>query len=85
VRTQFEIFPSEGGWSLLFWKPLLQQFQAVHDYNDDTLMIPSDGEWSTLVNEYGKKCKAGSQLLTESEETSRGDDNPPRGKFHHQM
>ena len=40
-------------------------------------MIPSDGEWSTLINEYGKECKAGSQLLTESEETSRGDDEPP--------
>src|ERR1700685_3165837 len=77
VRTQFEIFPSGGGWSLLFGKPLLQQFQAVHDYGNDTLMIPLDGEWSTLTNEYGREYTAGSQLLTESKETSRGDDDPP--------
>jgi len=50
VRACFEIFPSGGGWSLLFGKPLLRQFGAIHDYGTDTLMIPSNGEWTTLVN-----------------------------------
>jgi hypothetical protein len=54
ARAGFEIFPSGGGWSLLFGKPLLQQFQAVHDYSNDTLMIPLNGSWSTLVNEASK-------------------------------
>ena len=58
-------------------KPLLQQFQAVQDYGDDTLMIPLDGEWSILANEHRRGGTAGSQLLTESKETSRGDDKPP--------
>jgi hypothetical protein len=54
ARAGFEIFPSGGGWSLLFGKPLLQQFQAVHDYGNDTLMIPLNGGWNTLTNEASK-------------------------------
>src|SRR5882762_1075390 len=40
-------------------------------------MIPLDGKWNVLANEHGRRCTAESQLLTESEETSRGDDEPP--------
>src|SRR5882762_5174435 len=54
VRTAFEIFPSGKGWSLLFGKPLLQEFEAVHDYKRDTLHIPHDGSWATLPNQCGK-------------------------------
>ena len=50
VRACFKNFPSGGGWSLLFGKPLLRQFGAIHNYGTDTLMIPSNGEWMTLVN-----------------------------------
>ena len=32
VQATFEIFPSGKGWSLLFGKPLLQKFGAVHNY-----------------------------------------------------
>jgi hypothetical protein len=39
-------------------------------------MIPLDGEWSTIVNEYGKGPMAGSQFLMESKKTSRGDGKP---------
>jgi hypothetical protein len=45
ARAHFEIFPSGGGWSLLFGKPLLQQFEAIHDYSNDTLMIPMTIKW----------------------------------------
>jgi hypothetical protein len=51
VEGSFEIFPSGGGWSVLFGKPLLQQFKAVHDYENDTLKIPVNGEWTTILNE----------------------------------
>jgi hypothetical protein len=37
----------------LFGKPLLKQFKAVHDYETDTLMIPQDGVWTTLINKLG--------------------------------
>jgi hypothetical protein len=50
AHAGFEIFPSGGGWSLLVRKPLLQQFKAIHDYSDDTLMIPLmevGAPWST--------------------------------------
>ncbi|KIM92457.1 hypothetical protein PILCRDRAFT_57292, partial [Piloderma croceum F 1598] len=39
ANGSFEVFPSGGGWSLLFGKPLLRAFKAVHDYENDTLKI----------------------------------------------
>jgi len=50
VNGSFEVFPSGGGWSLLFGKPLLRAFKAIHDYNDDTLKIPRNGDWTVLTN-----------------------------------
>jgi hypothetical protein len=52
VKAAFEIFPSGGGWSLLFGKPLLWAFQAIHNYEDDTLRIPRDSDWTILTNKY---------------------------------
>ena len=54
ARSAFEVFPSGNGWSLLFGKPLLKQFGAVHDYAKDTIHIPSNGAWETLFNECGE-------------------------------
>ena len=31
VKVTFKIFPSRGSWSLLFGKPLLQAFKAIHN------------------------------------------------------
>jgi len=78
ARASFEIFPSGGGWSLLFGKPLLEQFKAVHDYSNDTLSIPLNGEWQTLVNECGK-ATANDELSLSGEHRNilRGDDKPP--------
>jgi len=55
ARTGFEIFSSGGGWSLLFGKPLLRQFRAIHDYGEDKLMIPLNNQWTTLVNKHGNE------------------------------
>ena len=51
VNSSFEVFPSGSGWSLLFRKPLLNKFRAIHDYGKDTVHLPkSDGGWDILVN-----------------------------------
>ena len=39
----FEIFNSNGAWGMLFGKPLLKAFNAVHDYSEDTIRIPQKG------------------------------------------
>jgi hypothetical protein len=52
ANGSFEVFPSGGGWSLLFGKPLLRAFKAVHDYENDTLKIPHNGNWTVLTNKY---------------------------------
>ena len=51
VKSSFEVFPSGGGWSLLFGKPLLEQFRAMHDYENDIIHIPKDNrESETIAN-----------------------------------
>jgi len=72
VKESFEIFPSGGGWSLLFGKPLLRKFKAVHDYGNDTIKIPQNGRWSTIVNACTNTNFAG-----ESANIVRGEDNSP--------
>jgi len=72
VKGSFEVFPSGGGWSLLFGKPLLRKFEAIHDYGDDTLKIPLDGKWSTIINACTSTNFAG-----ENANTVQGEDNSP--------
>jgi hypothetical protein len=36
----FEVFDSGGAWALLFGKPLLEAFEAIHDYKADFLWFP---------------------------------------------
>ncbi|KAF8198661.1 hypothetical protein K438DRAFT_1583890, partial [Mycena galopus ATCC 62051] len=38
-RGRFEIFDSRGAWALLFGKPLLEEFDAVHEYRPDKLHL----------------------------------------------
>ena len=54
IQTAFEIFPSGKGWSLLFGKLLLWEFEAVHNYKQDTLHILHNGSWTTLPNKCGE-------------------------------
>src|ERR1700683_4999816 len=70
VKGSFEVFPSGGGWSLLFGKPLLEKFKAIHDYESDTLKIPLNGKWSTLIN----VC-AEPGFARESANVLKGEDN----------
>jgi hypothetical protein len=39
----FEVFDSNGAWSVLFGKPSLKRFKAIHDYDVDTVTI-RDGD-----------------------------------------
>jgi len=52
VRTNgtFEIFASGGAWNVLFGKPLLQAFDAIHEYTMDTITLHSnDSEPATII------------------------------------
>jgi hypothetical protein len=48
----FEVLNSNGAWALLFGKPLLETFSAVHDYSRDIIRIPKEKEWITLENQF---------------------------------
>ncbi|KAF8814736.1 hypothetical protein BYT27DRAFT_7010969, partial [Phlegmacium glaucopus] len=50
-KGTFEIFNSNGAWAMLFGKPLLEAFNAVHDYAEDVIHIPHGKEWVTLENQ----------------------------------
>lgn len=50
AEGEFEAFNSGGGWAVLFGKPLLQRFQAVHDYHTDMVSIQSDNKSAILHN-----------------------------------
>lgn len=41
TTAAFEVFPSGGSWKVLIGKPLLHQLQAIHDYSNNTITIPS--------------------------------------------
>ena len=69
MHATFEVFPSGKGWSLLFGKPLLQDFEAVQDYKRDTLHIQHGNSWTTLSNQCGE--------IESSEEDSGGAETPP--------
>ncbi|KZP12540.1 hypothetical protein FIBSPDRAFT_677349, partial [Athelia psychrophila] len=38
-EVELEVFPSGGAWKLLFGKPLLEKFGAMHDYITDEILI----------------------------------------------
>jgi hypothetical protein len=48
----FEIFDSNGAWSVLFGKPLLKKFKAVYNYDPDIITIPKGNNWTTLQNQH---------------------------------
>ena len=63
----FEIFKSNGAWAMLFGKPLLQTFNAVHDYSEDVIRIPqvkTEGtEWVVLGNQFSNVQGVAEKLL----------------------
>ncbi|KAJ7158279.1 hypothetical protein C8R43DRAFT_1124887 [Mycena crocata] len=51
----FEVFDSGGAWAVLFGKPLLESFEAVHDYKADVLWLPPATiaeRWKSLPNQF---------------------------------
>lgn len=49
---EFEIFRSGNAWALLFGKPLLEEFRAVHDYGPDVIKFPGEGEPVWIQNQF---------------------------------
>jgi RNase H-like domain found in reverse transcriptase/Reverse transcriptase (RNA-dependent DNA polymerase) len=50
----FEVFKSNNAWAMLFGKPLLQAFNAIHDYTEDTIRVRKKDkeEWAVLENQF---------------------------------
>ncbi|KAG6904159.1 hypothetical protein DXG01_012179, partial [Tephrocybe rancida] len=61
----FEVFESGGAWALLFGKPLLEAFRAVHEYGPDidTVRVPHAGDWLHLENQFDAAKGVASTLL----------------------
>ncbi|KAF8808215.1 hypothetical protein BYT27DRAFT_7004532, partial [Phlegmacium glaucopus] len=47
----FEVFSSNNAWAVLFGKPLLEAFKAIHDYSEDVICLPLNESWVTLDNQ----------------------------------
>ncbi|GLB38087.1 putative retrotransposable element Tf2 155 kDa protein type 1-like [Lyophyllum shimeji] len=59
----FEVFESGGAWSLLFGKPLLEEFGAVHEYKADTIHLPIGNSWVKLENQFSNVKGVAAPLL----------------------
>ena len=61
----FKIFKSNGAWAMLFGKPLLRTFKAVHDYAEDIIRIPREKgeEWAVLGNQFSNVKGVTEKLL----------------------
>ena len=81
VKLTFEVFPSRGGWSLLFGKPLLKKFKAIHDYKDDTIYLSKrGGGWDMLTNAHSEtpepQANRHTQTLNEVSKTPTSNTTP---------
>ena len=48
----FQVLNSNGAWALLFGKPLLKAYKAVHNYANDSINLPLGNEWVMLENQF---------------------------------
>jgi len=48
----FEVFKSGNAWALLFGKPLLERFWAVHDYDPDEIVFPTKDGPIRIQNQF---------------------------------
>ena len=62
-RGAFEVLNSNGAWALLFGKPLLEIFSAVHDYSKDVINLPHGKEWVILENQSASTQGVAGDLL----------------------
>ena len=68
---EFEFFDSSRGWTFLFGKPLLRCFQAVHNFDADTVSIRSSSHTAILHNNGTQKkltTPAGNSLTSNMEQ-----------------
>ncbi|KAH9897772.1 hypothetical protein C8Q73DRAFT_725992, partial [Cubamyces lactineus] len=54
VNSAFEIFPSQGAWSFLIGKPLLEALKATHDYESDQIIVSNDRYKTVIENQRGR-------------------------------
>ncbi|KAJ7209931.1 hypothetical protein C8J57DRAFT_1540122 [Mycena rebaudengoi] len=59
----FEVFDSGGAWALLFGKPLLEIFDAMHGYKPDVLHLRDGKDWISLPNQFFDVAGAASSSL----------------------
>ncbi|KAG6905707.1 hypothetical protein DXG01_001188 [Tephrocybe rancida] len=64
-EATFEVFQSSGAWALLFGKPLLKEFCAVHEYGPsiDVVRVPHNGDWLQLENQFNLTKGVAAPLL----------------------
>ena len=64
-ESAFEIFKSNGAWAMLFGKPLLRTFNAIHDYTEDSIRILQEKgpQWVVLSNQFATKQGFAAKLL----------------------
>jgi len=60
---EFEVFDSGDAWALLFGKPLLKKFRAIHDYDLDQMYLSIGDEWRRISNLFMNTNSAGGELL----------------------
>ena len=64
-ESTFEIFNSNGAWAMLFGKPLLRTFNAIHNYKEDSIQIPNaeGSQQITLFNQFKNKQGSVAEML----------------------
>ena len=50
TTTTFEVFPSGGSWRMLIGKPLLEDFNSVHNYATDSITLTQGNITDTIHN-----------------------------------
>jgi hypothetical protein len=71
AEGRFEVFNSGSGWSFLFGKPLLQAFQAIHDYSMDQVQITGKGGTRMIYNQSQAKSIMVKDLRDREEDEGR--------------
>ena len=87
-EVNIEVFDSAGGWEFLLEKPVMEIFRFIHDYSNDTVIVPTiTGEQVTLNNEVLEGIEivreAKDELKTEQPPTIMGSitTETPEGDF----
>ena len=71
VESEFEIFPSEGAWSLLVGKPMLESLKAIHDFALDTVTVHDEAGRASVLRNYSQAESSISDQGADRERTDR--------------